>query len=86
MAIEAAQKLAAQLGASQAEGTFKCYRTVNPDTGETRSHILLKCANIAFTPAVDLSFDLPGDSDALFVQAANFGIGAALGNEQPKTP
>lgn len=85
MAIKAIQDLAKKLGASKSEGTFKCYKTTSP-TGETRSHLLLKATNLPGDPAIDLSIDLPGDSDELFVQAANFGIDAALGNEQAEKP
>ncbi|TXH11956.1 MAG: hypothetical protein E6R03_13850 [Hyphomicrobiaceae bacterium] len=84
MAIKAIQDLAKKLGANKAEGSFKFYDTNN--NGESRSHLILKCNNLPLKPAIDISLDLPGDSDKMVVQGLNYGLEAALGNEDPPTP
>lgn len=80
--VQKINKLLDSIGGS-AEGHFKVYATSN--AGVSRTHVFLKADKLPLQPAIDLSFDLPGDTDTMVVGGINTVFDAAGVGNAPET-
>lgn len=62
---------------ADAPGNFKIYMS------GSRTNVFIKADKLPLQPAITISVDLPGESDAFTVQSLNYALQAGRGNATP---